>query len=288
MASPDSASKIFGSRSLARSDRAGAPRPGSRRRPFLLLALALFAGLRAQTPAAADLSDSIERIKPSVVGVGTFLKTRNPSAIFSGTGFAVADGTHVVTNAHVVQRELDKSRQEALIVLVGGADEPQARTARIVAVDEAHDIAVLKIDGSPLPAVTLGNSASVREGMSLAFTGFPVGMALGLYPATHRATLAALVPVARAGITARQLTPRMIERLRNSSYVTFQLDATAYPGNSGSPLFDPADARVYGIINSVFIRGTREQAIPYPSGITYAIPAVHIRDLLRKEQVIKE
>jgi S1-C subfamily serine protease len=124
--------------------------------------------------------------------------------------------------------------------------------------------------------------------MSLAFTGFPIGMALGLYPATHRATLAALVPVARAGLTARQLTPRLVSRLRDSAYVIFQLDATAYPGNSGSPLYDPEDGRVYGIVNSVFIQGTREQAIRNPSGITYAIPSDHIRDILKQAQVVKE
>jgi S1-C subfamily serine protease len=107
-------------------------------------------------------------------------------------------------------------------------------------------------------------------------------MALGLYPATHRATVAALVPIARAGVTARQLNPRMIKRLRDSAYVIFQLDATAYPGNSGSPLFDPATAEVYGIVNSVFIQGTREQAITHPSGITYAIPSIHVRHLLEQ------
>ena len=121
--------------------------------------------------------------------------------------------------------------------------------------------------------------------MSLAFTGFPIGMALGLYPATHRATLAALVPIARAGVTARELNPRMVARLRDSAYVVFQLDATAYPGNSGSPLYHPASGEVFGIVNSVFIQGTREQVISRPSGITYAIPSIHIRDVLEQAQV---
>jgi hypothetical protein len=42
---------------------------------------------------------------------------------------------------------------------------------------------------------------------------------------------------------------------------------------------------VYGIINSVFIQGTREQAISRPSGITYAIPSIHIRDVLEQAHV---
>lgn len=229
---------------------------------------------------AEILEATVERVKPSIVGVGTFQKTRNPSAIFSGTGFVVADGRHVVTNAHVLPRALSAENREGLIVLIGRAEKAQMRGARVVAVAQSHDLALLQIDGPALPALTIGDSSAIREGKSLAFTGFPVGMALGLYPATHRATLAAVVPIARPGITARQLNPRLLNRLRDSPYTIFQLDAVAYPGNSGSPLFDLNSGLVYGIINSVFIRGTREQAISRPSGITYAIPSEHIHDLL--------
>lgn len=245
---------------------------------WLLVVLVL--GTAQAWSASSELSDAVARIKPSVVGIGTFLKTRSPPVVFSGTGFAVADGLHIVTNAHVLPKELDAERKEALIVLVGGADDAEGRTAKVVATDKARDLALLQITGTPLPALTIGNSDAIREGQALAFTGFPIGMALGLYPATHRATVAALVPIVRPGITSRQLNPRMIKRLRDSAYVVFQLDATAYPGNSGSPLFDPATAEVQGVINSVFIQGTREQAISRPSGITYAIPSTHIQDLL--------
>jgi len=67
--------------------------------------------------------------------------------------------------------------------------------------------------------------------------------------------------------------------------MVFQLDATAYPGNSGSALYDPDDGTVYGIINSVFVQGTRETAISQPSGITYAIPGRYIREMLQREKV---
>jgi len=239
----------------------------------------------AASAEAADLPGTVARVKQSVVGIGTFQKTRSPSTVLHGTGFAVADGRHVVTNAHVL-RELNASQKEELVVLISGSSEPEARDAVVVAVDRGRDIAVLRIDGAPLPALTIGDSTRAQEGMSLAFTGFPIGMALGLYPATHRATLAALVPIARAGVTARQLNPRMVTRLRDSAYVVFQLDATAYPGNSGSPLYDPASAEVYGIINSVFIQGTREQVISRPSGITYAIPSIHIRYVLEQAHLL--
>jgi hypothetical protein len=67
--------------------------------------------------------------------------------------------------------------------------------------------------------------------------------------------------------------------------VQLWIDGTAYPGNSGSPLYDPLDGTVYGIINSVFIQGTRESAIGRPSGITYAIPSRHVREMLQRQKV---
>jgi S1-C subfamily serine protease len=110
-------------------------------------------------------------------------------------------------------------------------------------------------------------------------------MVLGFHPATHSAMVAAITPVALPGMTARQLNARAISRIRDSAYRIFQLDGTAYPGNSGSPLYDPLDGTVYGIINSVFIQGTRESAIGRPSGITYAIPSRHVREMLQRQKV---
>lgn len=244
------------------------------------------AWVHAGSARGADaLPQAIAKIKPSIVGIGTFQKTRSPATIFNGTGFVVADGRHAVTNAHVVAKDLDIERREGLIVLVGTSADAEGRPAQVVAVDRARDLALLRFEGTPVPALSVGDSGELREGQELAFTGFPVGMALGLYPATHKATLAAIVPIARAGITAKQLNPRMVSRLRSSAYGILQLDATAFPGNSGSPLYDPMTARVYGIINSVFIQGTREQAITHPSGITYAIPSVHVLELMQQAKL---
>jgi S1-C subfamily serine protease len=67
------------------------------------------------------------------------------------------------------------------------------------------------------------------------------------------------------------------------SFDIFQLDGTAYPGNSGGPLFDPATGKVLGVLNMVFIKGTRESALTHPSGISYAIPSEHIKQLLLRQ-----
>jgi len=62
----------------------------------------------------------------------------------------------------------------------------------------------------------------------------------------------------------------------------FQLDATAYPGNSGSPLYAPDTGEVVGVVNMVFVKGTKEAALTQPSGISYAIPSRYLIELLRQ------
>jgi len=72
-----------------------------------------------------------------------------------------------------------------------------------------------------------------------------------------------------------------VRRLAAGTFPVFQLDATAYPGNSGSPVYDAATAEVLGVVNMVFVKGTKETALTQPSGITYAVPARYIQALLR-------
>ena len=55
----------------------------------------------------------------------------------------------------------------------------------------------------------------------------------------------------------------------------------AYPGNSGSPVYDPETGKVLGVINMVFVKGTKESVLTQPSGITYAVPSNHLRALLQ-------
>jgi len=230
---------------------------------------------------ADNLPQTIEKIKPSIVGVGTFQQTRRPPAAFRGTGFVVADGRHVVTNAHVLPALLDNEKKEALGIFVGQGETAQFRPARTVARDEERDLALLEIGGEPLPALNVGDSAGVREGQQVSFTGFPIGTVLGLYPVTHRATVSAITPIVIPARASSQLDVKMIKRIRAPLNV-FQLDGTAYPGNSGSPLFDPETGAVLGIINMVFIKGTKENALSEPSGISYAIPGNHIEELLKR------
>ncbi|RZJ85224.1 MAG: serine protease [Massilia sp.] len=251
----------------------------------VLRGLVLAAAGAAAVPAAAqELPRTVARIKSSVVGIGTLLKTRQPAVVFVGTGFAVGDGMSIITNAHAIPKQLDGARKEELGIVIGGEGEAVSfRPARLVAVDAEHDLAHLRLAGAPLAPMTLADD-SAAEGQELAFTGYPLGMRLGLHAATHRALLAAITPVVRPSLNSRQLDARAIAQLQRSAFRIYQLDGTAYPGNSGSPLYRPDDGSVVGVINMVFLKGLRESAVSDPSGITYAIPVRHVRELLQRTQ----
>lgn len=236
-------------------------------------------GFAVSVPSHADLAQTVARIKPSIVGVGSVLPTRTPPRYFYGTGFVVGDGLTIVTNVHVIPAILQTENLEKLVVLSGDARNVVPREARVIALDVEHDIAILRISGEPLPALSLGDSNTIREGTTMAFTGFPLGMLLGLYPATHRGLVAAITPYVVSVHQSRQLDAKTIKRLARPFNV-FQLDATAYPGNSGSPMYDPETGVVYGVLNSVFVKDSKENLLKQPSGISYVIPSNFIREVL--------
>lgn len=230
--------------------------------------------------ARATLSDTIVRIKPSIVIVGTNLRSRAPAFELKGSGFVIGDGTLVATNAHVAGVPLNADRFETLAVVASVDGRQQLREARIVASSSDNDLAILKIQGEALPAVKIGDSAGVREGQSVAFTGFPIGSVLGFTPVTHRGIVSAITPIAIPVDHVSQLNAANRNRLARGSFNVFQLDATAYPGNSGSPLFDPDSGEVIGVVNMVLVKAGKESVLSQPSGISYAIPVSHLTALL--------
>ena len=256
-----------------------------RRLPRVALVLPLLL-LCVVTSADGALPDTVERLKSSIVAIGTFQKLRTPPFVFRGTGFAVEDGSIIATAAHVLPELLQAEKFETMLILVRvpGVREPQAREANIIAVDKEHDVALMKITGAPLPAVSFGDTEAVRDGQSIAFTGFPFGNAFGFYPVTHRGVIASLAPIALPRATARELDARAIQNLKASPFILYQLDATAYPGHSGSPLYDGDSGKVIGVVNMGFLKGAKDAAIGQPSGISFAIPVQYLRDLIRAQR----
>jgi S1-C subfamily serine protease len=251
-----------------------------------LLALGLWCctiGAAVAQGAAASAADVVDRVKPSIVAVGTLQQTRQPQFRFAGTGFAVGDGTIVATNAHVVPRDLAAGQDpEQLVVVLPArqASERIVRRARMVASASDQDLALLRIDGPALPPLAFGDSTQVREGATYFFTGFPVGGALGLIPVTHQALIGAVTPIVLPAANASQLDARVVRQAQSGSFDIFQLDAVAYPGNSGSPLYDIATGEVIGVVNMTLARSTRESALPQPTGIAFAIPVGQLREML--------
>ena len=232
---------------------------------------------------ATDLPDTVDRIRPSIVGVGTQEVARRPPDQLRGTGFVVGDGTKVITNVHVVANELNDARKEHLVVFIGRGGTASVRDARIVKQDDTHDLALLDIGTPPLPALRIGSASAAREGQRIAFTGFPIGAILGLYPVTHTGIISAIVPIIIPVQNASTLSATDIRFLR-SPYNVFQLDATAYPGNSGSPVYDVQSGEVIGVVNQVFVKGKKEDVLKDPSAISYAMPATFVESLLQGAQ----
>lgn len=254
----------------------------SRQRLRLLACLAL--AVAPLAPAHAQLTAVIPRVKPSVVVVGSWRATDNPRLGFRGTGFVVGDGRQVLTNAHVLPAAAPDEATAPLAIGVprGRGQGAEVRRATLLAQDRAHDLALLAIEGAPLPALTLAPAREVAEGTDIAFTGFPLGNALGYSPVTHRGIVAAITPATMPTASAQQLSNQAIRQLRDGPFDLYQLDATAYPGNSGSPVYDAASGDVVAVLNMVFVKAGRESALTAPSGISYAIPIVHAHELLRR------
>jgi serine protease Do len=243
---------------------------------------ALLLALTTAAPAlAAELSAHIARLRPGIVAVGVYEPARSPAFNFRGTGFVVGDGRHIVTNAHVTPPFLDPQKKQLLIIMVGRGAEAKPREVEKIAQDQEHDLALLRLKGGdPLPSLRLADTPAT-EGQEIALTGFPLGTVLGLFPVTHRGIVSVVTPIIIPGASTNELDAKAIKNLRKP-FEVYQLDATAYPGNSGSPVYDRTTGDVIGIVNMVFIKGSKEKAITEPSGISYAIPGEYIKKLLER------
>ncbi len=158
----------------------------------------------------------------------------------TGSGFVWGTDGHVVTNAHVVRGAVG-----ATVRLPGG----RAVSARLVGVDDRHDLAVLQVPGmgqmQPLP---LGRSADMQVGQSVYAIGNPFGLDFTL----------------TTGIVSaleREIPVRPDLKIRG----VIQTDAAINPGNSGGPLLD-SQGRVIGVNTAIFSPSGAS------AGIGFAVP----------------
>ncbi len=217
----------------------------------------------AQARADSALADLVERVAPSVVNLHTSGVRQVRSywdAFFGGprhweslgSGFVIdAERNLIVTNQHVIG-----SATEILVM------DHQGRVlqAKLLGADEGIDLAVLQVQDAGLPAVTLGDSRTLRVGEDVFAVGNPYGHG-------H-------------SVTRGILSARARSLGRDEFDLFLQTDAAINPGSSGGPLFD-AKGLVVGVNTAIDSRG---------ESIGFAMPVELVRSaiglLLAGEEVV--
>jgi S1-C subfamily serine protease len=219
---------------------------------------------RAETPAATnavaeDFSDAASRATPSVVYINSISQGVSYSTwdyffgeapgkqtnVSSGSGVIFSADGYIVTNNHVI------ASAERIEVNYNKRVYP----AELVGTDPSTDLAVIKINGNNLPAISLGNSKDVKVGEWVIAVGNPFSLAstvtAGIVSATGR----------KIGI--------LEDKFPIESFI--QTDAAINPGNSGGALVNKKGELVG--INTAILSRTGSY-----TGYAFAVPV----DIARK------
>jgi serine protease Do len=135
-------------------------------------------------------------------------------------------------------------RVELAVQLRSDRGDLEWRSARVLVRDRARDLCLLRVEGAPIPALAISDQEDTdsAEGASVALMGFPIGGALGFNVVTHRGVISSRVSSIAPAPTAGALTDRAVLSARGGTFDLLQLDATAYPGNSGGVQFSTSRA----------------------------------------------
>ena len=154
----------------------------------------------------------------------------------TGSGFILSADGYVLTNAHVVD--------DASEVSVKLTDKREFK-AKVIGTDKRTDVALLKIEATGLPKVTIGDPEKLKVGEWVAAIGKPFGL--------------------ENTITAGIVSAKGRE-LPNENLVSYiQTDVPINPGNSGGPLFN-LKGEVVGVNSMIYSRTGGSM------GLAFAIP----------------
>src|SRR6202012_5636923 len=177
---------------------------------------------------------------------------RAPPSKGVGSGFVVSADGYVLTNAHVVA-----DASEVTVTLT----DRREFAAKVIGIDKASDVALIKIAATGLPTVRFGDPSKLRPGQWAIAIGSPFGF--------ENSVTAGVISALGRPLTDGSQT----------GYVTFiQTDAAVNPGNSGGPLFN-TDGEVIGINSQIYSRTGGYM------GVSFAIPidlALNVKDQLQK------
>ncbi len=153
-----------------------------------------------------------------------------------GSGFIISSDGYILTNAHVVDG--------ADRVTVRLTDKREFK-AKVIGADKRADVALIKIDATGLPKITVGDPGKLKVGEWVVAIGSPFGFDNSV----------------TAGIVSAKG-----RFLPQENYVPFiQTDAAINPGNSGGPLFN-MKGEVVGINSQIYTRSGGFM------GLSFAIP----------------
>ncbi|MCB4811396.1 DegQ family serine endoprotease [Methylovorus menthalis] len=178
---------------------------------------------------------------PGMPGQGNGAPQQDYKSQSLGSGFILSSDGYILTNAHVVN--------EADEVLVKLYDKREFK-AKIIGSDRRTDVALIKIDATNLPKVTIGDPNQLKVGEWVAAIGSPFGlentMTAGIVSAKGRA-------------------------LPQENFVPFiQTDVAINPGNSGGPLFN-LRGEVVGINSQIYSRSGGSMGLSFSIPIDVAI-----------------
>ncbi len=173
---------------------------------------------------AQKVSQSVVQIKVS--GKPAPARRRGQSGEGSGSGFLISSDGYVVTNNHVVAQA-----SQIRVQLSDGRE----MIAEVIGCDPATDLAVLKIYGEGLKALTFGDSRKLRVGQIAIAVGNPYGFQYSVTAGV----------VSAVGRTLRSESGRLIDDV-------VQTDASLNPGNSGGPLVNSL-GEVIGVNTAVIL-----------------------------------
>lgn len=165
-------------------------------------------------------------------------KIQTPKKEGAGSGVIISPDGYIVTNNHVVE-----GADELTVTL----DDNSEYSARIIGADKTTDLALIKIDGKNLPAITIGDSNGLKVGEWVLAVGNPFNL---------KSTVTAGIVSAKA---------RNIGARANSIESFIQTDAAINPGNSGGALVNTKGELVG--INTMLVSSTGQFA-----GYGFAIP----------------
>ncbi|HKN58983.1 MAG TPA: trypsin-like peptidase domain-containing protein [Gemmatimonadaceae bacterium] len=168
-----------------------------------------------------------------------------------GSGFIVTSNGYILTNNHVVTNSDRETIADKVTVRML---DHRVFTAKVIGHDRTTDVAVIKIDGSNFPTVSLGNDVTSRIGEWVLAIGNPLGL---------ENTVTAGIISAKGRSLAELMNPTGNNQYAISDLI--QTDAAINPGNSGGPLVN-AKGEVIGI-NSAIASPTG-----YNAGYGFAIP----------------